>query len=80
VHERQQAIIAVYGSGIIAREGLDAPISIGVGNWWRVDPGVTHWHGATTRCAFAHLAVTAGGRTIWLHEVSGEDYRTRATG
>lgn len=24
--------------------------------------------------AFAHLAVTAGGATIWLHEVADQDY------
>jgi quercetin dioxygenase-like cupin family protein len=78
VHEREQAIIGVYGSGVVAWEGLDAPISIGVGDWWHVEPGVPHWHGATTQSAFAHLAVTVGGQTIWLHEVSEQDYRTRA--
>jgi quercetin dioxygenase-like cupin family protein len=76
VHEREQAIIAVFGSGMVAWEGLDAPISIGVGDWWHVAPGVPHWHGATPESAFAHLAVTAGGQTIWLHEVSDEAYRT----
>jgi hypothetical protein len=43
------------------RSRFCAPISIGVGNWWHVEPGVPPLHGATTRCAFAHLAVTAGG-------------------
>jgi quercetin dioxygenase-like cupin family protein len=78
VHEHEQAIIAVYGRGVVAWEGLDAPISLGVGDWWHVEPGVPHWHGATAQSAFGHLAVTAGGRTIWLHEVSEEDYRIQA--
>jgi quercetin dioxygenase-like cupin family protein len=77
VHEHEQAIIAVHGSGIVAWEGLDAPIPLGAGDWWHVEPGVPHWHGATTRSAFAHLAVTAGGRTIWLHEVSDADYEVQ---
>jgi quercetin dioxygenase-like cupin family protein len=79
VHEREQAIIAVFGSGIVAWEGLEAPISLGAGDWWHVEPGVPHWHGASAHSVFAHLAVTAGGPTIWLHEVSEQDY-LRQTG
>jgi quercetin dioxygenase-like cupin family protein len=75
VHEREQAIIAVYGSGLVSWEGLDAPVPLTVGDWWHVTPGVPHWHGATLDSAFAHLAVTAGGSTTWLGEVSESDYR-----
>lgn len=75
IHEREQAIIAVYGHGLVAWEGLDRPHHLDAGDWWHVEPGVPHWHGATLETAFAHLAVTAGGATIWLHEVSEEDYR-----
>jgi quercetin dioxygenase-like cupin family protein len=75
IHEREQAIIAVYGHGLVAWEELDEPHHLGTGDWWHVEPGVPHWHGATRETAFAHLAVTAGGATIWLHEVSEDDYR-----
>ncbi len=77
VHEREQVIIAVYGSGLVAWEGLAAPTSLGAGDWWHVRPGLPHWHGATRTAAFAHLAVTAGGSTTWLHEVSEAEYLTR---
>jgi quercetin dioxygenase-like cupin family protein len=80
IHEHEQAIIAVYGSGLVAWEGLPAPRPLEVGDWWHVEPGVPHWHGAIEDSAFAHLAVTAGGATIWLHEVADRDYRVPPTG
>ena len=75
VHEQEQAIIAVYGGGLVAWEGLDAPVVLRGGDWWHVEPGVPHWHGATPDAVFAHLAVTAGGSTTWLDPVSDDDYR-----
>jgi quercetin dioxygenase-like cupin family protein len=74
VHQCEQAIIAVYGTGLVAWEGLNEPHQLEAGDWWHVSPGVPHWHGATAATAFAHLAVTAGGDTIWLDEVSAEQY------
>ncbi len=41
-----------------------------------MEPGVPHWHGATRTTAFTHLALTAGGTTTWLHEVSEDEYPT----
>jgi quercetin dioxygenase-like cupin family protein len=64
----------VHGSGLVAWHGLTAPHSLGVGDWWHVEPGVAHWHGATAASSFAHLAVTAGGSTTWLHEVSDAEH------
>jgi len=74
VHEREQAIIAVAGSGLVAWDGLETPQSLEPGDWWHVVPGVPHWHGAKPNTMFAHIAVTAGGGTNWLHEVSDADY------
>jgi len=39
-----------------------------------VPVGLRHWHGATPDQAFVHLAVTAGGDTVWLGEVTPEQY------
>jgi quercetin dioxygenase-like cupin family protein len=75
VHECEQAIVAVHGRGLIAWEGLAAPILLRPGDWWHVTPDVPHWHGATGSATFAHLAVSAGGSVTWLHEVSDADYR-----
>lgn len=74
IHEQEQAIIAVYGTGIVAWEGLDVPHLLAPGDWWHVSPGVLHWHGATPDSAFAHLAVTAGGATLWRDEVNDATY------
>ena len=46
VHEHEQAIVGIFGSGIVAWEGLDRPVELGPGDWWHVEPGVPHWHGA----------------------------------
>src|SRR3954452_3293472 len=74
VHEREQAIIAMYGTGLVHWEGADASVLLRPGDWWHVQPDVPHWHGDTPETAFAHLAVTAGGPTHWLHEVTDADY------
>lgn len=76
VHEREQAIIAVHGRGLVAWEGVGAPMELVPGDWWHVEPGVPHWHGAGPHTPFAHLAVTAGGGVTWLREVTEEEYRT----
>src|SRR3954466_12577494 len=73
VHEREQVIIAVAGVGLVAWEGQGAPHLLTPGDWWHVEPGVAHWHGATPDAPFAHLAVTAGGPTTWLPRVSDAD-------
>lgn len=75
VHECEQAIIAVYGTGLVAWQGLDAPVLLHSGDWWHVTPGIPHWHGATPDSVFAHLAVTAGGTTTWLRQVAEDEYR-----
>ena len=75
MHEREQAIVVVYGRGLVSWEGLDEPIRLTTGDWWHVAPGVAHWHGAVPDAPFAHLAVTAGGRTRWLHEVALSEYQ-----
>lgn len=74
VHEQEQVIVALYGTGVVSWQGLDAPELLAPGDWWHVTPGVPHWHGAAVDAPFAHLAVTAGGGTTWLHEVDHAEY------
>ena len=74
VHEHEQVIIAVSGLGLVAWEGLGAAHRLSPGDWWHVEPGVAHWHGATPSSPFAHLAVTAGGTTTWLQPVTDAQY------
>jgi quercetin dioxygenase-like cupin family protein len=77
IHQCEQAIVVVHGHGLVAWQGLASPVELAVGDWWHVQPEIPHWHGATPNAPFAHLAVTAGGSTTWLHEVSDADYQTR---
>ncbi len=74
LHDREQVIVVVAGHGLVAWDGLAEPQLLGPGDWWQVTPDVPHWHGATSEATFAHLAVTAGGGTTWLDEVSAEEY------
>lgn len=74
IHEHEQAIIGVHGHGLVFWEGLEHAHRLGSDDWWHVEPGVRHWHGATPDSVFSHLAVTAGGATLWLEEVSETEY------
>jgi quercetin dioxygenase-like cupin family protein len=80
VHEQEQVIIALFGTGLVCWAGLDAPELLRPGDWWHVTPDVPHWHGATPEGPFAHLAVTAGGSTRWLEEVTSADYQPLRSG
>lgn len=40
IHEQEQAIIAVFGRGLVSWEGLGGPIELWAGDWWHVYPGV----------------------------------------
>ena len=80
VHEQEQVIIGIHGVGLVCWQGLDAPEVLTAGDWWHVTPGVPHWHGATSHTSFTHVAVTAGGGTQWLGEVSEADYRSAPSG
>lgn len=74
VHDQEQVIVAVFGYGIVSWDGHEVPELLAPGDWWHVTPGVPHWHGATPDGPFAHLAITAGGGTRWLGEVSDSAY------
>jgi quercetin dioxygenase-like cupin family protein len=70
VHTQEQALVVVTGRGLIVWDGLEAPQDLAPGDWIHVSPGVPHWHGATDDSDFVHLAVTAGGETLWLGAVT----------
>ena len=74
MHDREQAIVAVHGVGVVAWKGLATPVVLRPGDWWHVSPWVPHWHGAVPSTTFAHLAISTGGSVSWLEEVSNADY------
>jgi quercetin dioxygenase-like cupin family protein len=51
----------------------EEPAAIRAGDVVWVPPGERHWHGGTAETIMTHLAVSLGP-TIWLDEVSEDDY------
>ncbi len=73
-HEVTQVLYVLAGSGWVqARGGAGGPIS--AGDTVHIPAGEEHWHGATADTYMLHLAVSVG-ETLWLDEVSDEDYES----
>jgi limonene-1,2-epoxide hydrolase len=61
------------GRGWVRVEGQER-VAIEPGGVVHVPVGLRHWHGARPDTALVHVAVTAGGDTEWLGEVTAEEY------
>lgn len=75
-HTQGQILIAVGGEGLYQARG-EAARRLRPGDVVEIPPQVDHWHGATARHAFAHLAIEVRpdqNRTTWLEPVSDADY------
>lgn len=73
LHTGEQVLYGEYGRGWVTFEGRPR-VSVEPGQVVDVPVGTRHWHGATPGGGFAHLAVTAGGDTVWLGPVSEDEY------
>jgi quercetin dioxygenase-like cupin family protein len=71
-HERGQILQVTTGSGWVCSEG-EAPQRLQPGDVVWVPPGERHWHGASTGCALAHVAISLG-TTQWDTPVSEDEY------
>lgn len=71
-HEGEQTLYVVAGAGRVRKAGEPGK-EIGPGDIVYIAPGEKHWHGAGPRSAMIHLAVTTGGETTWMEEVSEAD-------
>lgn len=72
-----QILIGVAGAGCYQEWGK-AAVQIQPGDIINIQPGVKHWHGATTNSWFSHLAIEIPGensRNEWLEAVSEETYQ-----
>jgi len=73
LHTGEQVLYGEAGRGWVQFDGQERA---------RLDPrgvvhvpvGVRHWHGAVPDEGLVHLAVTAGGDTEWLGEVTPDEY------
>ena len=75
-HSQGQLLIAVGGEGLYQARGEAARV-LRPGDIVEIPGGVDHWHGATAKRAFAHLAIEVRpeqNQTNWLEAVSEADY------
>ena len=70
--------MVVEGTGYYREKGKPRQI-IHIGDVVKCPPGVTHWHGASPKCEFAHLVVAPDaekGDVTWLQKVTDEEYNS----
>lgn len=73
LHTGEQVLYGERGRGWVQFDGAErAPL--GPGAVVHVAVGRKHWHGATPLDELVHVAVTAGGDTVWFGEVTAEEY------
>src|SRR5579862_1334023 len=73
IHTGEQVLYGESGSGWVRFAGQDR-VPIEPGGVVHVPVGLRHWHGARPDTALTHVAVTAGGDTEWLGEVTAQEY------
>lgn len=73
IHTGEQVLYGESGRGWIRFEGRERVV-IEPGTVVHVPTGLRHWHGSRPDTALVHVAVTAGGGTEWLGEVTAEEY------
>jgi quercetin dioxygenase-like cupin family protein len=72
-HTGEQALYMVAGRGRIKKSD-EQVFEVGPGDLVYVAPGEKHWHGAVPNQFLVHFAFTASGSTVWMDEVSEDDY------
>ena len=78
LHTGEQVLYGESGRGWVQFDGRSrAPLL--PGTVVHIPADARHWQGAAPDSALTHLAVTAGGDTVWLGEVTDEQYRHGAT-
>jgi quercetin dioxygenase-like cupin family protein len=78
-HPRGQRLVVTAGVGLTQEWGKSIQV-IRAGDVIWCPPGVKHWHGAETKTAMTHLAVTGtidGKNVTWMEKVSDEQYQAR---
>jgi quercetin dioxygenase-like cupin family protein len=72
-HEGEQTLYVVEGRGRVGKSG-ERGREIVPGDIVYIAPGEKHWHGAGPGSALVHLAVTTGGETAWMEQVTEAEY------
>jgi quercetin dioxygenase-like cupin family protein len=75
LHPGGQILLVIDGVGYYQEKG-QAKKTLRKGDVIKCPTNVPHWHGASKDTAFVQVAITNRhlGETVWLHEVSEEEY------
>lgn len=75
IHPGGQILLVIEGVGYYQEKGQAKKI-LRKGDVIKCPANVPHWHGASADTAFVQVAITNRhlGETVWLHEVSDEEY------
>jgi limonene-1,2-epoxide hydrolase/quercetin dioxygenase-like cupin family protein len=73
LHTGEQVLYGESGRGWVQFDGQERA-RLDPGRVVPVPVGVRHWHGAVPDESLVHIAVTAGGDTEWLGELTLEEY------
>lgn len=78
-HPAGQILICTEGTGYYQEKGK--PIqTLHAGDVVKIRPGTEHWHGASTKSSFTHIAInvnTEKGVVNWLQPVTDEEYNSK---
>lgn len=75
LHPGGQILIVTDGKGYYQEQGKPKHILL-KGDAVKCPPNVRHWHGASPKSEFSHIAISTGqnGTTQWFQPVSEDDY------
>jgi quercetin dioxygenase-like cupin family protein len=78
-HPAGQILLVIDGVGYYQEKGQSKKI-LHKGDVVKCPPNTPHWHGASADKAFIQVAVTNNhrGSTVWLQEVTDEEYHAAA--
>jgi len=78
-HPAGQILLVIDGAGYYQEKGQTKKI-LHKGGVVKCPPNTPHWHGASADRAFVQVAVTNNhlGATVWLEEVTDEEYNAAA--
>lgn len=76
VHPGGQILLVIEGVGYYQEKGQAKKI-LRKGDVIKCPTNVPHWHGASADTGFVQVAITNRhlGETVWLHEVTDDEYK-----
>jgi 4-carboxymuconolactone decarboxylase len=78
VHPGGQILLITYGAGYYQEKGKPKQ-TVRKGDVIKCQPGVEHWHGATSQSGVTYVATSPAqkGKTVWLQRVTDQEYSSK---